>query len=51
MNDGVTRIVEGGCYHPGGDRRDGHRNLERKYIVLCIVLAVLAFIVAIYREW
>ena len=51
MNDGVTKIIEGGCYHLGGDRRNGHSNLERKYILFCIVLAVLTVIVAIYREW
>ena len=53
MNDGATKIIEGGCYHRGGegDQRNGHRKVDRKYIILYIALQILAFIVLVYRKW
>jgi len=47
MNDRAT-IIEGGCYHLSG-RGGGDPNLDRKYIILAIILQITAIIVAAVR--
>jgi hypothetical protein len=46
MNQVAVNIIEGGCYHLGGDRGP---EIDRKYVVLAILIEIVAMIATVYH--
>ena len=44
MNDRTANIIEGGCYHFPRDPK-----INRKYLILALVIEIVAIIVTAYR--
>ena len=45
MNDPAANIIEGGCYH----FRRGDPKINRKYVIVVLVIEIVAIIVMAYR--